>query len=35
LDFFCGGIVSFSSADPRWAPMLGGEGYPKNSEGFP
>jgi hypothetical protein len=24
LDFFCGGIVSFSSAETRWAPMLGG-----------
>jgi hypothetical protein len=23
LDFFCGGIVSFSSAEIRWAPMLG------------
>jgi hypothetical protein len=33
LDFFCGGIVSFSSAETRWAPMLGG--YPKNSDGSP
>jgi hypothetical protein len=24
LDFFCGGIVSYSSAETRWAPMLGG-----------
>jgi hypothetical protein len=24
LDFFCGGIVSCSSAETRWAPMLGG-----------
>jgi hypothetical protein len=23
LDFFCGGIVSCSSAETRWAPMLG------------
>jgi hypothetical protein len=23
LDFFCGGIVSCFSAEPRWAPMLG------------
>jgi hypothetical protein len=30
LDFFCGGIVRFSSAETRWAPMLGG--YPKNSD---
>jgi hypothetical protein len=33
LGFFCGGIVSFSSAETRWAPMLGG--YPKNSDEFP
>jgi hypothetical protein len=25
--------VSFSSAETRWAPMLGG--YPKNSDGSP
>jgi hypothetical protein len=24
LDFFCGGIVSCSSVETRWAPMLGG-----------
>jgi hypothetical protein len=24
LYFFCGGIVSCSSAETRWAPMLGG-----------
>jgi hypothetical protein len=24
LDLFCGGIVSFSSPETRWAPMLGG-----------
>jgi hypothetical protein len=24
FDLFCGGIVSYSSAETRWAPMLGG-----------
>jgi hypothetical protein len=24
FDLFCGGIVSCFSAEPRWAPMLGG-----------
>jgi hypothetical protein len=32
LDFFCGDIVSCSSAETRWAPMLG---VPENPNRFP